>query len=123
MWVRTNAEIVTDITTRIKNMKVENTDVRTYGSTLLLCQNIFNYNFLWDSYCPIFSILCSIILSSIGCPFVLFHLAIALSVLLLFTIYLLFSYSILYRYIMLGRGICEKYQSRDEKFPENLCHV
>jgi hypothetical protein len=24
----------------------------------------------------------------------------------------------LYRYIMFGRGICEKYQSRDEKFPE-----
>ena len=22
------------------------------------------------------------------------------------------------RYIMLGRGICKKYQSRDEKFPE-----
>ena len=36
MWVRTNAEIVTDITTRIKNMKVENTDVRTYGSTLYI---------------------------------------------------------------------------------------
>ena len=27
-------------------------------------------------------------------------------------------YDILYRYIMLGRGICEKYQSRDVKFPE-----
>ena len=26
--------------------------------------------------------------------------------------------SILYRYIMFGRGIYEKYQSRDEKFPE-----
>jgi hypothetical protein len=26
--------------------------------------------------------------------------------------------SMLYRYIMLGRGICEKYQSRDEQFPE-----
>ena len=26
--------------------------------------------------------------------------------------------SILYRYIMFGRGICEKYQLRDEKFPE-----
>ena len=25
---------------------------------------------------------------------------------------------IIYRYIMFGRGICEKYQSRDEKFPE-----
>jgi hypothetical protein len=25
---------------------------------------------------------------------------------------------ILYRYIMFGRGICKKYQSRDEKFPE-----
>jgi len=25
---------------------------------------------------------------------------------------------ILYRYIMFGKGICEKYQSRDEKFPE-----
>ena len=25
---------------------------------------------------------------------------------------------ILYRYIMCGRGICEKYQSRDEIFPE-----
>jgi hypothetical protein len=25
---------------------------------------------------------------------------------------------ILYRYVMLGRTICEKYQSRDEKFPE-----
>jgi hypothetical protein len=25
---------------------------------------------------------------------------------------------ILYRYIMFGRGICEKYQSIDEKFPE-----
>jgi hypothetical protein len=25
---------------------------------------------------------------------------------------------LIYRYIMLGRGICEKYQSRDEKFPE-----
>jgi hypothetical protein len=25
---------------------------------------------------------------------------------------------ILYRYIMFGRGICEKYQSRDEKFPQ-----
>jgi hypothetical protein len=24
------------------------------------------------------------------------------------------------RYIMLGRGICEKYQSRDEKFPEPI---
>ena len=26
--------------------------------------------------------------------------------------------NVLYRYIMFGRGICEKYQSRDEKFPE-----
>jgi hypothetical protein len=26
---------------------------------------------------------------------------------------------ILNRYIMLGRDICEKYQSRDEKFPES----
>jgi hypothetical protein len=26
---------------------------------------------------------------------------------------------ILYRYIMFGRGICKKYQSRDEKFPES----
>ena len=25
---------------------------------------------------------------------------------------------ILYRYIMIGRGICEKYQSRDEKFSQ-----
>jgi hypothetical protein len=25
---------------------------------------------------------------------------------------------IIYRYIMFGRGICEKYQSRDETFPE-----
>jgi hypothetical protein len=25
---------------------------------------------------------------------------------------------ILYRYIMFGRGICEKYHSRDEKIPE-----
>jgi hypothetical protein len=25
---------------------------------------------------------------------------------------------IVYRYIMSGRGICGKYQSRDEKFPE-----
>jgi hypothetical protein len=25
---------------------------------------------------------------------------------------------ILNRYLMFGRGICEKYQSRDEKFPE-----
>jgi hypothetical protein len=25
--------------------------------------------------------------------------------------------SILNRYIMFGRGICEKYQSRDKKFP------
>jgi hypothetical protein len=25
---------------------------------------------------------------------------------------------IMNRYIMLGRGICEKYKSRDEKFPE-----
>ena len=25
---------------------------------------------------------------------------------------------LLYRYIMFGRGICEKYQLRDEKFPE-----
>ena len=25
---------------------------------------------------------------------------------------------ILYRYIMFGRGICEKYHTRDEKFPE-----
>ena len=25
---------------------------------------------------------------------------------------------ILYRYIMFGRGVCEKYQSRDEKFPQ-----
>ena len=25
---------------------------------------------------------------------------------------------IIYRYIMFGRGICEKYQSRDENFPE-----
>jgi hypothetical protein len=28
------------------------------------------------------------------------------------------DYGILYRYIMLGRGICEKYQLRDEKFHE-----
>ena len=27
-------------------------------------------------------------------------------------------HEIVYRYIMFGRGICEKYQSRDEKFPE-----
>jgi hypothetical protein len=26
---------------------------------------------------------------------------------------------ILNRYIMFGRGICKKYQSRDEKFPES----
>ena len=26
--------------------------------------------------------------------------------------------NVIYRYIMFGRGICEKYQSRDEKFPE-----
>jgi hypothetical protein len=26
---------------------------------------------------------------------------------------------ILYGYIMFGRGICKKYQSRDEKFPES----
>ena len=26
--------------------------------------------------------------------------------------------NILYRYIMFGRGICKKYQSRDETFPE-----
>jgi hypothetical protein len=25
---------------------------------------------------------------------------------------------IIYRYIMFGRGICEEYQLRDEKFPE-----
>jgi len=25
---------------------------------------------------------------------------------------------LLNRYIMFGRGICEKYQSKDEKFPE-----
>ena len=25
---------------------------------------------------------------------------------------------IIYRYVMFGRGICEKYQLRDEKFPE-----
>ena len=25
---------------------------------------------------------------------------------------------VIYKYIMFGRGICEKYQSRDEKFPE-----
>jgi len=25
---------------------------------------------------------------------------------------------LIYRYIMFGRGICEKYQSKDEKFPE-----
>jgi hypothetical protein len=25
---------------------------------------------------------------------------------------------IIYRYIMFGKGICEKYQLRDEKFPE-----
>jgi hypothetical protein len=25
---------------------------------------------------------------------------------------------LLYRYIMFERGICEKYQSKDEKFPE-----
>jgi hypothetical protein len=25
---------------------------------------------------------------------------------------------ILYRYIMFGRGICEKYQSRDDKFSQ-----
>jgi hypothetical protein len=25
---------------------------------------------------------------------------------------------LVYRYIMFGRGICEKYQSRDENFPE-----
>ena len=25
---------------------------------------------------------------------------------------------LIYRYIMFGRGICEKYQSQDEKFPE-----
>jgi hypothetical protein len=34
----------------------------------------------------------------------------------MYTIYLIIG--ILYRYIMFGRGICEKYQSRDEKFPE-----
>ena len=45
----------------------------------------FTPMFQWDSYCPIFSILCSIILSSIGCPFALFLLAIVLSVLPLFT--------------------------------------
>ena len=28
--------------------------------------------------------------------------------------------SILNRYIMFGRDICEKYQSRDEKFPEPI---
>ena len=28
---------------------------------------------------------------------------------------------LLYRYIMFGRGICEKYQSRDEQFPEPNC--
>ena len=33
-------------------------------------------------------------------------------------IYILGSDGILNRYIMFGRGICEKYQSRDEKFPE-----
>ena len=27
-----------------------------------------------------------------------------------------FMYYLIYRYIMFGRGICEKYQSRDEKF-------
>ena len=27
------------------------------------------------------------------------------------------KHTIVYRYIMFGRGICEKYQSRDEKFP------
>jgi hypothetical protein len=31
---------------------------------------------------------------------------------------IMFINRILYRYIMFGRGICEKYQSRDEKFPE-----
>ena len=25
---------------------------------------------------------------------------------------------VIYKYIMFGKGICEKYQSRDEKFPE-----
>jgi hypothetical protein len=29
-----------------------------------------------------------------------------------------FPFGILNRYIMFGRGICEKYQSRDETFPE-----
>ena len=28
------------------------------------------------------------------------------------------STKIIYRYIMFGRGICEKYQSREEKFPK-----
>jgi hypothetical protein len=29
-----------------------------------------------------------------------------------------YNRGILYRYIMLGRGICDQYQSRDEKYPE-----
>jgi hypothetical protein len=28
------------------------------------------------------------------------------------------KWNVIYRYIMFGRGICEKYQSRDEIFPE-----
>ena len=28
------------------------------------------------------------------------------------------KYTVTHRYIMFGRGICEKYQSRDEKIPE-----
>jgi hypothetical protein len=31
------------------------------------------------------------------------------------------AWNIIYRYIMFGRGICEKYQSRDEQFPEPKC--
>ena len=30
------------------------------------------------------------------------------------------KYTVTHRYFMFGRGICEKYQSRDEKIPEPI---
>jgi hypothetical protein len=36
------------------------------------------------------------------------------------TMELAVNVSILNKYIMFGRDICEKYQSRDEKFPEPI---
>ena len=39
------------------------------------------------------------------------------------TMELAVNVSILNKYIMFGRDICEKYQSRDEKFPEPIWYI